>query len=91
MTYPILVKIYPISKRLFLISVMKTEIHITPAWLTIPGAVRYSGIGRASIEAFVKKKLVDSRKVVQPGNKSGRRLIRRSSLDQFIENGGAAD
>lgn len=67
---------------------MGMKIELMPVWLTIPDANRYSGLGKSTLEKLVARELVDSRKVVLPGNRTGRRLISRLSLDSFIEREG---
>jgi Helix-turn-helix domain len=55
------------------------------------GAVHYCGLCEGTLYKLVKDKLITSSNVILPGNSRGRRLIKRSSLDEFIEAGiGAA-
>ncbi len=64
---------------------MKPYLHITPQWLTIEGAIRYSGLSEGTIRTYIRDGHVVSANVVLPGNRRGRRLINRPSLDAFIE------
>ena len=66
-------------------STMKPHQHITPQWLTIEGARRYSGLSDGTIYAYIRAGYVVSAMVTLPGNRRGRRLINRASLDAFIE------
>ena len=64
---------------------MKPHHYITPQWLTIEGARRYSGLSDGTIYAYIRSGHVVSAMVTLPGNRRGRRLINRASLDAFIE------
>lgn len=64
---------------------MKPHDHITPQWLTIEGARRYTGLSSNTIYNYIKSGHVVSAMVKLPGNGRGRRLINRASLDAFIE------
>jgi hypothetical protein len=56
-------------------------------WLTITGAVRYSGLGRSLIYELIQENLLVSSTVKRPGRTRGRRLVQRASLDRLIEEG----
>lgn len=58
-----------------------------PAWFTVAGAARYSGLSPALLYELIKEECVVSSTVLRPGRRRGRRLIQRASLDTFIENG----
>jgi hypothetical protein len=60
---------------------------ITPAWLSLPAASTYSGLSVRLLQDLIRRNLIVSSAVKQPGAKRGRRLISRSSLDEWIERG----
>lgn len=64
---------------------MKPYLHITPQWLTIEGVIRFSGLPEGTIRTYIRDGHVVSANVVLPGNRRGRRIINRPSLDAFIE------
>lgn len=64
---------------------MKPQQYISPQWLTIEGACRYSGLSDGTIRNYISEGHIVSANVVLPGNSRGRRLINRPSLDAFIE------
>lgn len=67
---------------------MHTHTHnITPEWLTLEGASRYCGLSTRTLESLIKDLHVVSSNVRMPGNSRGRRLLKRASLDAFIEAG----
>jgi len=61
--------------------------EIRPEWLTLEGASRYCGLSTRTLESLVKGLHVVSSNVRMPGNSRGRRLLKRASLDAFIEAG----
>ena len=64
-----------------------TKRSIEPAWLSLPAASTYSGLSVRLLQDLIRRKLIVSSAVKQPGAKRGRRLISRSSLDEWIERG----
>ena len=64
---------------------MKPYKQITPQWLTIEGATKYSGLSDGTIWTYIRAGHIVSSNIVLPGNRRGRRLINRASLDAFIE------
>jgi len=64
---------------------MKLHKQITPQWLTIEGATKYSGLSDGTIWTYICEGHIVSSNIVLPGNSRGRRLINRASLDAFIE------
>jgi hypothetical protein len=60
---------------------------IQPAWLTYNDASRYSGLSVRLLQDLVRRHLIVSSAVIQPGARRGRRLISRASLDEWIEQG----
>jgi hypothetical protein len=64
---------------------MKDNDNITPRWLTLEGAVKYTGLSKRTIENYINDGLVISSNVIRPGATRGRRLVDRPSLDAFIE------
>ncbi|GAA5120423.1 helix-turn-helix domain-containing protein [Luteolibacter yonseiensis] len=60
---------------------------IMPEWLTLEGAARYCGLSTRTLESLVKDLHVVSSNVRMPGKSRGRRLLKRASLDAFIESG----
>lgn len=58
-----------------------------PAWFTIAAAARYSGLSRALIYVHIHDGSLVSSTVKRHGCNRGRRLVRRSSLDQLLEDG----
>lgn len=58
-----------------------------PSWLTVAGAADYSGLSSALIYELIKEGCVTSSTVLRPGRRRGRRLVKRSSLDAYIESG----
>ncbi len=64
-----------------------SEPAIQPAWLTLAGAVIYSGLSESTLHLLIKGKHVISSNCKLPGNSKGRRLLKRESLDAFIEAG----
>ncbi len=64
---------------------MKPYQQIAPQWLTIEGATRYSGLSDGTIRTYIREGHIVSANIVLPGNRRGRRLINRPSLDAFIE------
>lgn len=64
---------------------MKPAQYITPQWLTLKGACRYSGLSDGTIRTYIRGGYIASANVILPGNRRGRRLINRASLDSFIE------
>jgi hypothetical protein len=65
--------------------VMNPSEPITPRWLTLKGAARYSGLSERTIVNYIKDGLIVSSNVIRPGASRGRRLVDRISLDAFIE------
>jgi len=61
--------------------------YIQPGWFTFEGASAYCGLSVSTIQMIVSRNLVISSNVRMPGNTRGRRLIKRESLDAFIEQG----
>ena len=64
---------------------MKPHNYITPQWLTIEGVRKYSGLSSNTIYNYLHTGHIVSAMVKLPGNRRGRRLINRASLDAFIE------
>jgi excisionase family DNA binding protein len=64
---------------------MKPYKQIAPQWLTIEDATKYSGLSDGTIWTYIREGHIVSANVVLPGNRRGRRLINRASLDAFIE------
>lgn len=60
---------------------------VSPGWLTINGAAKYSGLSEGHLKVLIKGGHVVSSNCKIPGNSKGRRLIKRASLDEFIESG----
>lgn len=58
-----------------------------PAWLTIAGASRYSGLSRSLLYRHLDEDNLISSTVRLKGCRRGRRLIKRTSLDALIEKG----
>jgi hypothetical protein len=74
---------------------LTTEIHLdtysgpvtlTPRWLRIPSAVKYSGLSRSRLYELLSERRIRSICVKsQKGAERGVRLIDRESIDLFIE------
>ena len=60
---------------------------VTPEWFTYKGASQYCGLSIRKLEELVKERAVVSSNLKDPGNSRGRRLIKRISLDEYIEAG----
>lgn len=58
-----------------------------PAWLTVSGASRYSGLSRSLLYRHLDEQNLISSTVRLKGRSRGRRLIQRASLDALIEHG----
>jgi hypothetical protein len=57
-----------------------------PAWLRIPDAIRYSGLGKSVLYEELTANRIRSASIKRsPGAKRGVRLVERESLDRFIE------
>jgi hypothetical protein len=59
--------------------------NVRPEWLRIPAAVRVSGLSRTQLFALIAEGAIDSRHIKKPGNVEGIRLIRLSSLLNYID------
>lgn len=58
-----------------------------PAWLTVSGACRYSGLSRSLLYRHLDEQNLISSTIRLKGRSRGRRLIQRASLDALIEQG----
>ena len=58
-----------------------------PEWLTVADALEYSGLSGALLYELISEGCIISSTVLRPGRRRGRRLIKRESLDEFIEEG----
>jgi hypothetical protein len=63
---------------------MKTT-YPEPAWLKLQGGVAYCNLSYSEIYRRCITGEIESVHVVQPGKRKGVRLIKKSSLDQYIE------
>jgi len=61
------------------------QMNIEPQWLSVKGAVIYSGIGKSRLYAAMAQGLIVSSCLKEDGQTRGTRLIKKSSLDEFIE------
>jgi len=64
---------------------MNIEPTVTPRWLTLERAAKYTGLSQRTIANYIKDGLIISANVIRPGATRGRRLVDRYSLDSFIE------
>ena len=58
-----------------------------PEWFSVADASEYSGLSGAVLYEYINEGCIISSTVLRPGRRRGRRLIKRESLDQFIEEG----
>jgi hypothetical protein len=58
---------------------------LKPRWLRVPGATRYSGMGRSLIYEAIKDNKIKSVCVRKKNCVRGIRLINADSLDAFLE------
>lgn len=65
-------------------SICNTE-QIESRWLSVKGAVAYSGIGKSRLYAAISQGLIVTSCLKEDGQARGTRLIKKSSLDEFIE------
>jgi len=61
--------------------------NITPKWLKLRDAEKYSGLSTRSLHYFIADNLIVSSLVKKRGNERGQRLIDVASLDAFIKAG----
>jgi len=62
---------------------MKADIE--PGWFTIQNAATWSGLSTRSIELLISDGRVVSRQVNIRSTSGGRRLVKRESLNDYIE------
>lgn len=60
-----------------------------PEWFTLAGAAAWSGLSERTIQKLISDNLIVSSNVVRPGNTRGRRLVKRKSLNDYIEDCGS--
>jgi hypothetical protein len=61
-------------------------VTLAPRWLRIPGAVKYSGLGRSKLYELLSEGRIRSICVrSQIGAQRGVRLVDRESIDSFME------
>ena len=56
-------------------------------WLTLQAAAAYSGLNIRTLQNYAREGLIIASTVKQPGASRGRRLVKKQSIDDFIEAG----
>lgn len=56
-------------------------------WLTFQAAAVYSGLNVRTLQNYARKGLIITSTVKLPGASRGRRLVKKQSIDDFIEAG----
>lgn len=62
----------------------EVTVTLTPKWMTVQTAAKWSGFSDRIIEELASKKYIVSSNVIQEGKSRGRRLILVESLDDYI-------